>query len=53
VRPEEVLSAFFKETGFEGTVERIHRTGLYIERWGKLLTPLVEPRALEEAGESE
>ncbi|HHV57815.1 MAG TPA: DUF2344 domain-containing protein [Firmicutes bacterium] len=53
LRPEEVLTAFFAAAGWEGKIERIHRTGLYIERWGELMTPLVEPRVPEEAGESE
>ncbi|HHY92007.1 MAG TPA: DUF2344 domain-containing protein [Firmicutes bacterium] len=53
VRPEEVLQAFLAETGWEAKIERIHRTGLYVERWGELLTPLVEPRVPEEAGERE
>ena len=42
VRPEEVLQAFWNANNWHGFIETIHRTGLYIESRGNLLSPLVE-----------
>lgn len=47
LRPEELLAAFFAFAKIPGAITRIHRTGLFIERYGGLMTPLARPRAAE------
>ena len=51
LRPEELLEAFFAHSGFAGKIDRIHRTGLFIERFGQLMSPLARLRPAEELGE--
>lgn len=51
LRPEELLQAFFAFAGSEGEVSQIHRTGLFMERFGYLVSPLARLRAPEEVGE--
>ena len=53
LRPEELLQAFFAFAGLDGEIKHIHRTGLYIERFGHLVSPLARLRVPEEVRESE
>lgn len=53
LRPEELLQAFFAYSGLEGEVTHIHRTGLFIERYGQLMSPLARLRLAEELGEEQ
>lgn len=51
LRPEELLQAFFAFAGAEGEITHIHRTGLFIERSGYLVSPLARLCVPEEVGE--
>ncbi|NLG87360.1 MAG: DUF2344 domain-containing protein [Firmicutes bacterium] len=51
LRPEQLLQAFFAFAHVQGEVSRIHRTNLFIERWGQLVSPLARLRLPDEVGE--